>query len=382
MSIRGAAGGLLVLVSITLVADVSTVLAHASGENYVWINVAETHLEGHFEINFVDLKKKLLIEVDLEDPEQSVRSTASAVQEYIQQHFRILAAGVELPYEFTGTGVFGEPPSYARYYYRTPETTVPDTLTIQNDLLFEEDPLHRSLIAMEYNSKTGEEYGEEFATLIFTPANTERELDLLSITGLLDWRAFVWQGVIHIWKGIDHILFLIALLLPAVLVREDKKWRPVASFGAAFWNILKIVTIFTIAHSITLGLAALNLVQVHSRLVESAIAFSIILVGLNTIFPISGKSSWMIIFFFGLFHGLGFASVMSELPFRIVNLISVLLSFNVGVELGQLAIVACVFPLIFLLREQRFYVPVILRCGALAIVLVASYWFVERAFGP
>ena len=88
----------------------------------------------------------------------------------------------------------------------------------------------------------------------------------------------------------------------------------------------------------------------------------------------------MVIFFFGLFHGLGFASVMGHIPFRISEVIKVLLGFNVGVEVGQIAIVAVLFPLIFLLRNQKAYQPVVLKCGTILITLIAGYWFVERAF--
>ena len=84
---------------------------------------------------------------------------------------------------------------------------------------------------------------------------------------------------------------------------------------------------------------------------------------------------------FGLFHGLGFASVMSELPFRMVHLLKVLIGFNVGVELGQLAIVAVVFPVIFAFRKTRSYVPVCLIGGSLLMGGIATYWFIERAFG-
>ena len=124
-------------------------------------------------------------------------------------------------------------------------------------------------------------------------------------------------------------------MLPTVLVMSGDSWGPVAGFPRALWNLLKIVTIFTIAHSLTLLLAALGILDVPSRLVESVIALSIILVALNNI---TGKSArqgrcWRSSGS-GLFHGLGFATVMGHLPFRTVYLLRSVLGFNIGVELG------------------------------------------------
>ncbi|MEO1086645.1 MAG: HupE/UreJ family protein, partial [Acidobacteriota bacterium] len=137
---------------------------------------------------------------------------------------------------------------------------------------------------------------------------------------------------------------------------------------------------FTIAHSITLSLAALDIISLSSRVVESIIALSIVLVAINNVFPKVREGHWLVIFFFGLFHGMGFASVMGELPFRMMHLVQVILAFNIGVELGQIAIVAVAFPILFLLRKSPIYKPVFLNGGSIAIGLLALWWFIERAF--
>ena len=197
-------------------------------------------------------------------------------------------------------------------------------------------------------------------------------------------------------------MFLVTLLLASVLLRRDnetqpvsddvegatdnelqavsgKTWIPVKGFAGAFWNILKIVTVFTVAHSITLALASLDIISLEGWIVESIIAFSNILVALNNIFPVFHDRTWIILFIFGLFHGMGFASVMKDLPFRMGDLRQLLLSFNIGVELGQLAIVIGVFPVIFFLRKSKIYQPIFLVGGSLAICVIAAWWFYERA---
>ena len=113
---------------------------------------------------------------------------------------------------------------------------------------------------------------------------------------------------------------------------------------------------------------------------RSLIALSIVLVGLNNIFLKFNDKRWVVIFVFGLFHGMGFASVMGVLPFRTIQLTKVLLAFNIGVELGQIAIVAGIFPVLYLIRRTSWYRPVVVIGGSIVISAIAFWWFIERAF--
>lgn len=138
---------------------------------------------------------------------------------------------------------------------------------------------------------------------------------------------------------------------------------------------------FTVSHSITLTLAALGVVGVPSRLVESGIALSVLLAALNNVWPQVTRRAWMLAFFFGLVHGFGFASVLNDLGLPRDALAISLAGFNIGVEIGQLAVVLALVPLIFLLRERRFYRPLVLVGGSGAIAVVAALWFLQRALG-
>ncbi len=191
---------------------------------------------------------------------------------------------------------------------------------------------------------------------------------------------FLREGVWHIWIGIDHILFLVALLLPSVLVRREGRWAPVPRFRAALVNVVKVVTAFTIAHSLTLSLASLALVAPPGRLVESVIAFSVLLAALNNLRPVVSGRAWVVAFGFGLVHGFGFASVLADLGLPAGTLAVALFAFNLGVELGQLAIVAVFFPLAFAARATGFYQPVVLRLGSGLIGAIAAGWMVQRVF--
>lgn len=384
---------LLLLLGVSVAGDAH---AHATGENYVWLNVEASHIEGRFEIRLDDLRERLGVDLPADaSPEmaaQRIEASAATVQAYLREHFEI-RAGQTVPYDFTGTGLSeqaGGLGAFAQYFYRTADFNVPEQLEIRNTVLLgDQDRFHRSLLLIEYDRRSGREYGEEFTALVFSSNNSEQVLDLTDIRGLLRVRDFVWQGVLHIWIGIDHVLFLIALLLTAVMVRRkdtetdepgDGPWVPVENSRAAFWKIVTIVTTFTVAHSVTLSLAALDVISLSSRVVESIIALSIVAVALNNVFPKVREGHWLVIFFFGLFHGMGFASVMGDLPFRMVHLVKVILAFNIGVEIGQVVIVAAAFPVLFLLRRTKYYQPVILKGGSLAIGLLALWWFIERAF--
>jgi hypothetical protein len=166
---------------------------------------------------------------------------------------------------------------------------------------------------------------------------------------------YIAHGVWHIWIGFDHLLFLLSLLLPAVLIRVDGGWTGAARFRDALWDVVKVVSAFTLAHSITLTLAALDVIQLPSRWVESAIAASVIVAALNNLVVMAGASRWLFAFAFGLIHGFGFASVLADLGLPQNALLLALVAFNLGVELGQLAIVALFLPLAWGVRNQWIY---------------------------
>ena len=247
-------------------------------------------------------------------------------------------------------------------------------LSIQYSLLFDLDTQHRGLLKLDLDGVTHSAVlGPQSGVMQFAEATTAGA----------QFVQYLWQGVWHIWIGFDHILFLLALLLPAVLLR--RRWgrgsgvHGVSRFREASLGVLAVVTAFTLAHSITLSLAALQIISLPSRLVESAIAASVVFAAANNLVPmVHGR--WLMAFFFGLIHGFGFASVLTELGLPTGALAVSLVGFNLGVELGQLAIVAVFLPLAFVLRHTPFYQRGVLVGGSWAALLVALAWFVERAF--
>ncbi len=145
-------------------------------------------------------------------------------------------------------------------------------------------------------------------------------------------------------------------------------------------RVIQLVTAFTLAHSITLVLATLGLVQLPSRLVESVIAASVAVAALNNLRPFLHDRGLVMAFGFGLIHGFGFASVLQDLELPRTALASSLIGFNLGVEIGQLAIVAVFLPVAYALRETWAYRRAVFQLGSFAILILAVTWFAERAF--
>ncbi len=244
-------------------------------------------------------------------------------------------------------------------------------LTLDYRLLFELDALHRGLLRLELD-------GMPHAAVL-SPERAAQGFVAGQDSRLAQFGQYLVEGVWHIWIGFDHILFLLALLLPAVLVHEAGRWRGVARFADALREVLWVVTAFTVAHSITLALAALGLVVLPSRLVESAIAASVVLAAANNLRPVIEGRRWVAAFVFGLIHGFGFASVLTELGLPAQALALSLLGFNLGVEIGQLAIVAVFLPLAYGLRSTAFYRRGVFIGGSLATLAIAALWLLERS---
>ena len=251
-------------------------------------------------------------------------------------------------------------------------------LSVNYSLLYDVDAQHRGLLKLS-SSSAGKDDRPFVVSAVFPAENATQTLVLVAPSTLSQFATFVADGVKHIAIGFDHILFLVALLLPAVLIRSRGTWIPVADLRSAFWSVLKIVTAFTVAHSITLSLAVLDVVQLPSRLVESAIAASVLLTALDNLRPFLPRKRWLVAFTFGLLHGFGFASVLVDLKLPASTLILSLFGFNVGVEIGQLILVAILVPLAYVSRGSWGYTRIALGAGSVVIAAISLGWLLERS---
>ena len=356
--------------------------AHEPGQAYMFLRVHDDSILVRLELLHSHLSETL----DLgwgEDAasQEEVEAALDRIRAYAESNMAIAVAGVPVDLVFTGFESrfvdFGE---FVLLQYRINISPTPDEMEFTFTPFFEVFDQHTNFQVVEYNWKTGTYNEETNITLVFTPRNPTQTLDLTSSTVWRGFVAMIWQGIWHIWIGLDHILFLVALVLPAVLTRSNGWWKPVDSFKTALIKIITIVTFFTIAHSVTLSMAALDLVRLPSTLVETIIALSIAAAALHNLLPRLNVKEAVIAFAFGLFHGFGFASVLGDIGLGREFLVLSLLGFNVGVEIGQVAIIVGLFPVLFLLRRTRIY-DWIFRLGSFGLIAIALLWAAERTFG-
>jgi hypothetical protein len=354
----------------------SLALAHKPSDSYLNLNLKNSSLSGRWDVALRDLDYAIALD-DNDDGAitwKELKTHKTAVESYLLAKLELHSDSQACKLNSNGYLVDNHTDgAYVVLPFTSNCSSNPSILKVNYNLFFDVDPQHRGLLNLETVNGT--------QTAIFAPENHNLSFQLQEQSTVSQFLEFVREGVLHIWGGIDHILFLLALLLPSVLRRENGRWLPVGNFKNALSSVLKIVTAFTLAHSITLSLAALQIISLPSRLVESTIAASVVLAALNNVFPIVKEHRrWLVAFSFGLIHGFGFASVLTDLELTRATLLRSLVGFNVGVELGQLSIVMVFLPLAFSLRSSSFYNRFTLAVGSLAVAAIAGIWMAERIF--
>ncbi len=236
-----------------------------------------------------------------------------------------------------------------------------EQFNLHYDLVFDDAPAHTSVLMVH----AGEYFQQDMIDstnrdiLINLSQDLPQDLPQPEIGSVL-WKYFV-LGIEHILTGYDHLLFLLSLVLIA----------------SRFKDALKIVTAFTIAHSITLFLVATDRIQVSSHWVEALIALTICYVAVENMFVQKAKWRWLLTALFGLIHGMGFAGALAETGLPKSNLIGSLLAFNLGVEAGQLMVLCLLLPFLLWLRRFPWYRKMMISTSCLIFVL-AFYWLIQR----
>jgi len=353
--------------------------AHKPSDSYLTLSVSSSGevLQGQWDIALRDLDFVLGLDVNADGQITwaELKAARERIVEYAFRRLRVEAVGrgdrracpARLTDLLVESHVDGH---YAVLRFSADCGLHPIELALDYQLLFEVDPTHRGLLQ-------GIGGGAAQAAVLSrdTPHAT------LNVSAPGRWRqfaAFLGEGVWHILKGYDHILFLLTLLFPAVVRYGAAGWEPRDSLRDTSLDVLQVVTAFTLAHSLTLSLAVLGALHLPARWVECGIALTVLLGALNNLRPVILRRRWAVAFVFGLVHGFGFASVLADLGLHGANLVLSLLGFNCGVELGQLLIVLAVLPLAFLARDTRTYRHAFMPVGSAAIVLLAGYWLLSR----
>jgi hypothetical protein len=364
-------------------------LAHKPSDSYLTITIRDAHIDVRWDIALRDLDNELGLDANDDGllTWGEVRRRQTDVDALVWSQLHISANGERCRLARSARPPFAHSldthsdGTYDVVEFALDCSRVPTLLGLEYRLFANSDPTHRGILRLRESAGLA---GFERAAVL-GPDQPIRSFVLGRNAWADTLREFVVQGIWHIWLGFDHILFLLALLLSSVLARVRDEgtrasWAGVPRLRPALIDVLKVVTGFTVAHSITLTLAVLGWVSLPTRLVESAIAATVLLAALNNLYPLMRERRWLAAFGFGLIHGFGFAGALKDLGLPPGALGISLFGFNLGVEIGQLALVSVFLPVAFALRSTTFYRRGVLRIGSAAIAILALIWLLERAF--
>lgn len=335
------------------------VSAHANSYGYMDVQDGSDGIEIDLALDFSELAEAFGFTTAFEyaDSIQKMEEVLSKNEEtltnYITAGMNVYRDELICEPRVTGTNVSMTSDNYPLAHFLMEYPCSGESTRIAYDLFVED--INRSHI--NFAIIEGEKGTQEFT---FTIA--ERELVIGDRNWLRQASNFVILGIEHIITGYDHILFVLCLILPAAI-----------SLG----RVVEVVTAFTLGHSITLGLATLGIVSLPSQLVEAAIALSIVFVAIENLFKWKMKKRWIITLLFGLIHGFGFAGILQEMELSSSTVASSLLFFNLGVEIGQIAIIALVFPLLAMARKYKRF-PAFVTTSSTLIMAIGLFWFVQR----
>ena len=358
--IRGSRGSFVFVICLFLCAG-RTAWAHDPGLSAAEVRIGGDSVSVHLSIASSDLEKLLAVDLDQDGrfSKDELDSSRSKLEGFARDALEIWFSDHRAP---TTTVDFRLDQTTAIDFQITHVREEGSALRIRSTAITSFARGHREYVSVfdERGTKLGEK--------ILDAANPEFELSTnpLSLNPACSFVAFVRLGIEHILTGYDHLIFLLGLLLA----------------GASFRNVAKIITSFTVAHSITLALSTFDLVRIPHGVVEPLIAVSIVYVGLENIFRRDLKWRWLLTFGFGLVHGFGFASALRELGIGSgTGATMPLVSFNLGVEMGQMAIAAIVLPFIWKFRERPVFVTRFAPVFSILISIAGACWLIERTLG-
>jgi HupE / UreJ protein len=317
------------------------------------------------------------------DAIEAVQRYGEEIKDYVRAHVRPTAPDGR-PWTVTVGEVIPvveQEPDVRVALTMTPPAGAPaDRLTFNYDVIFHHLITHTAVVMLASDWRNG--VMDEEPVLLGTMRDTDAAMAIDRSGGswLRGFAAMVHLGSRHIAEGTDHLLFLLALILPAPLFAVGGRWGGYAGGKTALRRIVKVVTAFTLGHSITLVLGALGWARLPGPVVESAIALSILVSAAHALVPIFKGREVYIAGGFGLVHGLAFAATLTGFGLDPLTLVSSVLGFNLGIEALQLVVILAAMPWLVLLARSRIYGPFRIA-GAALTGIAAAAWFVDRAFG-
>ena len=357
----------------------NTVHAHQTGNSY--LTISETAGKLNVEFDFIARDLDNLLSVDCKPAEisllpENLQAMQACITQALQKSLHLEIDEQDLPLGFDSQSVVIHSDGlYVRQQFTASE--VPRDakfLVIKYEFFTQKEQSGRAFVKIELQN-------EEISSVI----DQNQPIQRFALGDAKRWSTiglFTHEGARHIWEGTDHLLFLLSLLLPGLMLTiqpaqatsNDQRWTDSPALRFA----LKVITAFTIAHSITLAFSVFGWVSLPEKLIESMIAFSIMVSALLNLQDRFRFSHWKIAFLFGLIHGMGFANGLKDLGLSSFYFLETLFAFNLGVELGQLSAVTVVAIPVLLLIRQAHTKKFLVKYGSIATFVMASVWLLER----
>ena len=360
--------------------------AHDGTSTVIFLDIfPDGSVEGRVEHPYLLLNDVFGFDLDVdESTEDDIAATNAIMRAFNTESLSITMNGEEWPITFTDTYVLPtENTTYAGYNFEVDRvfSEAPRKFDVTYTGIFDQVPGHVGFVTVFTDPVTGTFLNEEnFQPDLMSTSDPTTSVDLDNPSTMAALWGTIDLGMEHIFIGTDHILFVLVLLIPAVMLFSlSNGWEPVPDFKSGLWRVIKIATAFTVAHSITLTLGGLGIVELPSKWVETIIALSIIATAFHNMRPIFQNREYAIAFAFGIFHGFGFAGLLSDLGVGRGQRLLSLFGFNLGVEIGQIVIIMLLFPALFLLRRTIYY-PMFIKVASAVLALVAAIWAIERIF--
>lgn len=343
--------------------------AHQSRENYIELTRGETVWTFQCDIETDNFSRVLPIDDNANSivswPE--LRANETKITGYLLENIVLQEGKRILPLSMSAYEIYRrDDQSYLRLTLTSTPCNAMKMCTLHYRLFFDIDPLQRVFVTIKGEEKS--------RPMLLTPHQRVLTVQGAQQTLLQQFGAFFNEGLWHIWTGYDHLLFLLMLLLPALVEKSGSDVQRHASIKKAFKRIVTIITLFSLAHSLTLSAAFFDYVTIKPKIIEGLITVSIMVTALLNFFDVAVKRFYLMVFVFGLLHGLGFANALHAMAMSSSHIVTSLLGFNLGVETGQIILVSLVMPFLYLLAGYAFYH----RWGARVLsgltLLMSIYW--------
>jgi hypothetical protein len=364
------------LLSLALLAPASTARAHLASDSYLRIEIGTAGtVGGQWDIALRDLD--VAVGLDADQDGAITWGEVQAKQREIEAYAfgRLALAGESVLCRLIPAALMVDYHAGSAYAVLpfTAECPSDGRLTLRYRLLFDLDPSHRGLLTIAA--------GGQVSSDVLTPEHDDSVIDAGPPPLAEQVAQFLHFGIDHILLGYDHLLFIGVLLVTAALRRPaGNDWVPIDGLGRVLLETIKTLTAFTLAHAIVLTAALIGRISVSARLVEPAVAVTIMLAALDNMRPILPRLRWQVAFLFGLIHGLSFASALGPMRLPPFGMALALGSFNLGIEAGQIALAILLVPIVFIMRYEAIYRRIVTPAASFVAATLAGLWLIDRVF--